>query len=138
MVVAGIWAALLTVGLTTNWNQGVAGVPPPGGPRTQVIDGSLTPMGFHQYTTLNTSHDLSDAGTFTIPVGAHLAWIQAESQNVRWRDATYANGDTTDPTASVGMQIAAGDSIWYNGDLKAIEFIEEGASAKLNVSFYGR
>jgi hypothetical protein len=101
------------------------------------VDGELTPLGFHQYTSLSSATDLTDGGTYTIPTGAYLAWIQAESQNVRWRDADYASGDTTNPTATVGMIISASDSIWYNGNLKAFEMIEEAASAKVNVSFYG-
>jgi len=115
-----------------------AGVPPIGGQSMQVIDGILTPVGYHQYTSLATSKDLSDGGTFTIPANAQIAWIQAETKDVRWRDADYADGDTTNPTATVGMVLAAGNSIWYHGNLKAIEFIETSASAKLNVSFYAK
>ena len=66
-----------------------------------------------------------------MPNKNHLvALIQAEDQNVRWRD------DGTDPTASVGMLLEAGKDMLYTGDLGAIKFIEEAASAKLNVSYY--
>lgn len=109
----------------------------PGRPTQLMVEGELTPVGFNQYTSLSAATDLTDGGTYTIPAGAHIALIQAESQNVRWRDADYASGDTTNPTATVGMIIYAGDTLVYNGNLKAIEFIETAASATLNVSFYG-
>lgn len=56
--------------------------------------------------------------------------IQAESQNVRWRD------DGVNPTASVGMVIVANDTLFYTGDFSAIKFIEVTGSAKLNIIFY--
>jgi hypothetical protein len=59
-----------------------------------------------------------------------IAIITAETQAVRWRD------DDVDPTASVGMPLAAGVTLQYDGDLTKIRFIEQTASAKLNVSYY--
>jgi hypothetical protein len=73
---------------------------------------------------------LSASTALTVPTGATLALIVAESQNVRWRD------DGTAPTAAVGMPLAIGVSLSYDGDLKAIRFIEVLASATLNVSYY--
>jgi len=81
-------------------------------------------LGYQQIT------DLSSAAALTIPVGTTLALIVPESQNVRWRD------DGTNPTASVGMPIYVGASLSYDGDLSRIRFIQETASAKLNVSYY--
>jgi hypothetical protein len=49
---------------------------------------------------------------------------------VRWRD------DGTAPTASVGMPLAVGVPLQYDGDLTNIKFIETAASAKLNISYY--
>lgn len=86
--------------------------------------GAYTPKGYQQITSLSTSVSL------TVPAGAKYAMIYAENRNVRWRD------DGIDPTASVGMQLLAGNGLWYDGDLAEIEFIEEAASAKLNVSYY--
>lgn len=91
---------------------------------TLVLDGRLVPAGYQQIT------DVSAAVGLTVPDGATLAVIQAEDQAVRYRD------DGTDPTASVGMVIAEGQELVYNGDLSAITFIETTASAKLNVSYY--
>jgi len=73
---------------------------------------------------------LSSAQSLTVPTGATLALIVPETQNVRWRD------DGTAPTASVGMPIFVGASLSYDGDLNRIRFIEETASAKLNISYY--
>jgi hypothetical protein len=81
-------------------------------------------LGYQQIT------DLSSAVGLTIPSGATLALIVPETQNVRWRD------DGTNPTASVGMPIFVGASLSYDGDLNRIKFIQEAASAKLNISYY--
>ncbi len=81
-------------------------------------------LGYQQITSL------SSATGLTPPQGATLALIVPETQNVRWRD------DGTDPTASVGMPIFVGASLSYDGDFNKIKFIEETASAKMNVSFY--
>lgn len=92
-------------------------------------------FGFQQITALTGSTALtvpttmvSDASTNYRPV---LALLQAETQNVRWRD------DGTAPTAAIGMILIAGaDPYPYDGDLTKIRFIEVAATAKLNVSFY--
>ena len=81
-------------------------------------------LGYQQITSL------SSAAGLTPPQGATLALIVPESQNVRWRD------DGTNPTASVGMPIFVGASLSYDGDFNKIKFIEESASAKLNISYY--
>lgn len=91
------------------------------------------PLAYCQITGLNVKKSLvADSGLSPpIPLGARYALLQAESKSIRWRD------DTTDPTATVGMRlIADGEPFLYDGDLSAIEFIEESASAKLNVAFY--
>lgn len=87
--------------------------------------GSLTPKGYQQLTSL------ASAAALTVPSGATVALIQAESQSIRWRD------DGTDPTASVGMPLAVGETLFYTGSLSAIKVIEQTASAKLNISYYG-
>lgn len=86
----------------------------------------LIPNGYSQITSLS-----SAAGIGTIPAGTRLIALQAESQNLRWRD------DGTNPTTTVGMILAAGDVLWYDGTKQSsIKFIEVTATAKLNVSFY--
>jgi hypothetical protein len=81
-------------------------------------------LGYQQITSLSASTAL------TVPSGATLALIVPETQNVRWRD------DGTAPTASIGMPIFVGASLSYDGDLKNIRFIQQDASATLNVSYY--
>jgi len=75
--------------------------------------------------------DLSAAVGLTVPAAAMAALIQAEGAVVRWRD------DGTDPEATVGMRLLQDFDMWYTGDLSAITFIEESASATLNISYYG-
>ena len=58
-----------------------------------------------------------------------LAVIQAEAQAVRWRD------DGVAPTSTVGMVLAAGASMEYDGNLAGIRFIEATAGAILNVTY---
>ena len=87
--------------------------------------GNLRPLGYQQITSLGSAVGL------TVPSGATVALIEPETQSVRWRD------DGTNPTASVGMMLAADDYIFYTGYLENIKFIQVTASAKLNVSYYG-
>jgi hypothetical protein len=81
-------------------------------------------LGYQQITSL------SAAASLTVPTGATMALITPETEGVRWRD------DGTDPTSSVGMPIAAGAYFNYDGDLNRIRFIQQTATAKLNVSYY--
>ena len=83
-----------------------------------------TPLGYEQITSL------SAGASLTVPERATRARISCEAQAVRWRD------DGTSPTPSVGMHLAVDTDLWYVGDLGVVEFIEETASAKLNVSYY--
>lgn len=89
-------------------------------------------FGYQQITSL------SSAANLTVPaVDIHglvgkprLALIRCETQAVRWRD------DGVAPTATVGMPLATTDVLAYDGDLTRIQFFEQTASAKLNVSYY--
>lgn len=85
------------------------------------------PLGFQQLTAVQ----LASAQPLTVPNGAILAVIQAATGAVAWRD------DGTAPTASVGMAIAAGAELQYNGDLSAIQLILATAGAIANISYYG-
>jgi hypothetical protein len=84
-----------------------------------------TPKGYVQITNLTAA-----VGLGTIPTGARYAVIQPEGQQVRWRD------DGSSPAAGVGMQIPLGKELLYDGDLTALKFIQDAATAKLNVVFY--
>jgi hypothetical protein len=89
-----------------------------------VMPGKLRPLGYQQITAAATAQAL------TVPEGARLALINCVTNNCRWRD------DGTDPTATVGMQLAAGSELAYSGNLTAIRFFEEAASTELNISYY--
>lgn len=80
--------------------------------------------GYQQITSL------AAATLLSVPSGATMAVIEAETQSVRWRD------DGTNPTASVGHVLLPGDVFVYTGNLAGIRFIEVTASAKLSVSYY--
>lgn len=89
-------------------------------------------IGYQQITSLSAAAGLTvpttdKSGNKQQPT---FALIVAESKDVRWRD------DGTDPTASVGMPLAVGVPLQYDGDLTRIKFIETSASAKLNISYY--
>ena len=89
-------------------------------------------MGYQQITSLGTATGLTVpqkdlqglAGT------PRIAIITPEAQAVRWRD------DGVAPTASVGMPLAAGVTLQYDGDLSQIKFIEQTNNAKLNITYY--
>lgn len=99
------------------WAQAASGQP--------VIDGFLQPAGYTQITSLS-----SAAGLGSIPDGVKLTLIQAQDNDIRWRD------DGTNPTTSVGMVLSAGQTLVYNGNPAAFKAIEVTASAALNVTFY--
>lgn len=68
----------------------------------------------------------------TIPAGCHAALVQAETQNIRYRP----DGADTDPTAAIGMVLLADDRpTKIQGNLAAFRFIEETATAKLNITY---
>ena len=99
---------------------------------TMNIKAITTCFGYQQITTLTASVGL------TIPARAPdglnakpvFALIIAEGAPVRWRD------DGTAPTASVGMPLAVGVPLQYDGDLTKIRFIQQSASGILNISYY--
>lgn len=82
--------------------------------------------GFQQITNVSSSTAL------TIPSGATRAVIYVEGANVRYR----IDGDTTAPTASVGMFLPNGSTTPFLGSLSTTRFIQESAGAKLNVSYF--
>ena len=90
-----------------------------------------TRLGYQQITSLSSAASLTVPQTDLNGLACKptLAIITAESQAVRWRDDAA-------PTASVGMPLASGATLQYDGDLTKIQFIEQTASAKLNISYY--
>lgn len=91
-----------------------------------------TRLGYQQITSLSASTALT-VPTFDVNGNAcrpTVAVIIPQTQAVRWRD------DGVAPTASVGMPLAAGVTLQYDGDLTQIRFIEQAASATLNITYY--
>lgn len=91
-----------------------------------VFQKSLPAMGYQQIVAAT----LADATALTVPAGATCALIQAEGSNLRWRD------DGTSPTTSVGMVLVVGVTEPFHGDINTVEFIGDGATGILNVTYY--
>lgn len=91
-----------------------------------------TRLGYEQITGLSSAQGLTVPTTDLngLSCKPSIALIVAESTAVRWRD------DGTNPTSTVGMPLATGVTLQYDGDLSAIRFIEQSASSKLNVTYY--
>ena len=89
----------------------------------------VTPAGVCQLSSL-TSATLLSSCSGGIPVGTQLVLASVEVANVRYRD------DGTAPTTSIGVQIYQGQTLTYNGNLAAIQFIAVSGSPVINVAFY--
>lgn len=91
-----------------------------------------TRLGYEQITGLSSVKGLTvpSVDLNGLACKPTLALIVAESTAVRWRD------DDVDPTGTVGMPLATGVTLQYDGDLSKIRFIEQSASSKLNVTYY--
>jgi predicted hotdog family 3-hydroxylacyl-ACP dehydratase len=91
---------------------------------------TMTACGYQQIA----STGLATAVGLTIPTTSQQkptqCIITCETQAIRWRD------DGVNPTATVGYPLAVGAELRYDGNLPAIRFIEQTASAVLNVSYY--
>lgn len=91
----------------------------------RVVDSTVYPVpGSYQQITVTTAQSL------TVPDDAILAVIVPQAQAVRWRD------DGTAPTATVGMPMAVGEKLIYNGDIRKLQFIAQTAGGVINVSYY--
>jgi len=93
---------------------------------------SGTPGGAGTYllsaTNTASSSSVTSGG---IPVGATMAFLQAETADIRYRD------DGGAPTASIGDLIVHNiPGILYTGTLTAVQFIAVSGSPLLDVAFY--
>jgi hypothetical protein len=89
-------------------------------------------IGYQQITSLSSAQSLTVpqrdlSGLNQRPTFALITPLTAA---VRWRDDGIA------PTASIGMPLAAGVTLQYDGDLTRIQFIQNGGTAELNISYY--
>jgi len=89
-------------------------------------------LGYQQITSLSASTALTVPVTDANGLSAKptIAIITAETSGVRWRD------DGVAPTSTVGMPLASGVTLQYDGDLTKIRFIQQAAGAIINVSYY--
>jgi hypothetical protein len=89
-------------------------------------------LGYQQITSLSAATGLTVPAVDKNGLNQKptFALIIAETQAVRWRD------DGTNPTSSVGMPLAVGVPLQYDGDLSKIKFIEQTSGAVLNISYY--
>lgn len=76
------------------------------------------------------SNLLDPAVSLTIPAGARVAIIQADTNDLRWTD-----DNSTTPSATVGMLLAAGDSFLYTGELQKVSLFS--ADGGVNIHYYG-
>lgn len=90
-----------------------------------------TRLGYQQITSLSTAQFLTvpNVDLNGLNCRPSIAIITPETQAVRWRDDIA-------PTAGVGMPLAVGVTLQYDGDLSNIRFIEQTASATINISYY--
>ena len=85
--------------------------------------GTATVMG-----TMNAQ--IATASPLPVPFGARSAVITVNTAAVRWRH------DGVAPTASLGMQIAAGDTFQYVGNLSALQIIAVTGTPVLDIAYY--
>lgn len=88
-----------------------------------VIPGFENGVGYQQIASFSTAQSL------TVPSGAVRA-IMIPTAAVRWLDGG------TDPTATVGMPIAAGQVVRYTGKLANFRVIPQTGSATLDISYF--
>lgn len=97
---------------------------------------SFDSLGYGQLTSLSSAVTVASAtigGAVGIPAGTEQVVLQAETQNVRYRD------DNASPTASVGMILQANVIYTFTvAQIAQMKVIEVTASAKLNITCYGR
>jgi hypothetical protein len=88
----------------------------------------LFPAGYQQIGT--PALTTAAVASLTLPGGADSATIIVEGAGVRYRD------DGVDPTPGVGMPLAAGAVLAYDGQPSRLRFIAQAAGAVLNVAYY--
>lgn len=99
-------------------------------------------QGYQQLTVAGTAVGLTmptgaidtgpNSATVVTKKNVSFVFIRCSTANVRWRD------DGTDPDASTGVPLNAGETLEYDGNPARIKFIRTGGtSAVLDVSFYG-
>ncbi len=87
----------------------------------------LFPLGYVQLSlSTNTVTELPDS-----PEGTIVALIKIEGAAARYRD------DGVDPTSSMGMPVAVGESLVYDALMIDMRMIGQADGSKVNVAYYG-
>lgn len=87
----------------------------------------LYPLGYAQWSLSTTTvTELPDP-----PAGTSVALVKIESAGARYRD------DGVDPTSTVGMPIAVGESLVYDALMTDMRLIGQSNGSIVNVSYYG-
>lgn len=97
---------------------------------TGQVSGTTGGAGTYQLSATNTasSASLTSGG---IPLGATMAYLQAEVANVRYRD------DGGAPTSAIGNLLVFGiPGTLYSGNPSALRFIAASGSPLLDIAFY--
>lgn len=91
---------------------------------------NYTPRGDQQITIAT----LQSVTALTVPTSATVAILQNNTtQAIRWRDTPAG----TNPSASLGQRILAGDTLTYDGTLANLELIAEAAgTGTLDIVYY--
>lgn len=84
---------------------------------------------FEQITTLSSATGLTSSNF------KNARYVTVECDHTAGKYVRYRD-DGTAPTATIGTSLAPGEKLKYDGNLGDIQFIEEAASAKLNVHYY--
>lgn len=91
----------------------------------EVIPYLFTPVASSQFAL-----GVVTSTALTVPATATQALVCVEGAAVRWAD------DGTAPTATVGQPLIIGQCKAWSGSLSAIRFIQQAATATINVSYY--
>lgn len=94
-----------------------------GQPPLLSVDVSPEPVGYRQLANLDTATAIPNT-----PPNACRAIISVSGAPIRWRD------DGTPPTSTVGMPIAAGETVEFLGDVSALQLI--GSGAVVDIALY--
>ena len=91
-------------------------------------DANFSPMGYCQLAV--TTAVLISTCSGGIPAGATRAWLVPETAAIRWRD------DGTAPTTTVGMPLAVGQQLIYQGLLTTLQVIAQAGTSSVSIAFY--
>lgn len=90
------------------------------------------PLAYAQLSVTSATSLAAASGGVATPAGTTRVQLSVEGNGIRYRD------DGTNPTSSVGMPVAAGGSVDYDGDLSALRVVSQTGTATVNVVYYAK